>query len=247
MGLEKIIRRLARRAGIDIKRYRATDTEHGRVVAMLATHKITTVLDVGANIGQYALALRETGYLGDIVSFEPLPAAHQKLAATALKDPAWQVAPRMALGSRKSTATLNIAGNSVSSSLRPMLAAHAEAAISSAYVGHLNVAVERLDAVVGNYIDDSSKIFLKIDTQGFEDEVLDGATALLPRIAGIQIELSLVPLYDGQRLYEALLERMRALGYELWGLSPGFFDARTGRLLQFDGVFFRTSSATPTR
>lgn len=68
----------------------------------------------------------------------------------------------------------------------------------------------------------------------------------LPRIAGIQLQLSLVPFYDGQRLYASLLERMRASGYELWGLSPGFFDARTGRLLQFDGVFFSTPSATPT-
>jgi hypothetical protein len=80
---------------------------------------------------------------------------------------------------------------------------------------------------------------------GYEAAVLAGAQGLLARIAGIQVELSTVPLYEGQQLYGELLERLRGSGFELWGIAPGFFHPGHGRLLQFDGVFFREESELP--
>jgi hypothetical protein len=80
---------------------------------------------------------------------------------------------------------------------------------------------------------------LKIDTQGYEMAVLRGAEKMLPRLAGVQLELSLAPLYEGQTLYLELIDWLRARGFDLWSVIPGFVDPSSGRMLQFDGVFFR--------
>jgi hypothetical protein len=93
--------------------------------------------------------------------------------------------------------------------------------------------------VYGQYCSAGNRVWLKIDTQGFEKEVLDGAVVASPAIRAVQLELSLVPLYEGQSLWEYFLSRMQREGYELWAFIPGFSDLRTGRSLQVDVVFAR--------
>jgi hypothetical protein len=80
---------------------------------------------------------------------------------------------------------------------------------------------------------------LKIDTQGYESEVLKGAPETLARVAGLQLELSLVPLYGGQKLMPEMLETVASLGFELWALVPNFLEPGTARMLQADATFFR--------
>ena len=80
---------------------------------------------------------------------------------------------------------------------------------------------------------------MKLDVQGFEHKVLQGAGQVLRRVAGIQLELSLVPLYDGEHLFHPMLHDLEERGYELWSVIPGFVDPDTGRLLQLDAIFFR--------
>jgi hypothetical protein len=82
-------------------------------------------------------------------------------------------------------------------------------------------------------------LFLKIDVQGFEPQVLEGAARLLDRTQGVQLELSLAPLYEGQTLFLPLVDWLAKKGFELWALIPGFIDNKTGRMLQVDGIFFR--------
>lgn len=89
------------------------------------------------------------------------------------------------------------------------------------------------------YLEPGTVPFLKIDTQGYEVRVLDGATALLNVIIGLQLELSFVPLYEGHKLYDALADRLRALGFSIWGIWPGIHEPNSGRMLQVDVVFFR--------
>lgn len=199
---------------------------------------VDLVLDVGANVGQFGQQLRQAGYRGRIVSFEPLSAAHAGLRAAAAKDSAWIVHERCALGDRDGTTTINIAGNSVSSSVLPMTSTHAAAAPGSAYVGQETVAARRLDSVAPAYLVAAQRPFLKIDTQGFEWQVLTGAAATLPALHGVLCELSLVELYDGQRLWREVIEHLEEAGFTLWGLQPGFMD-RSGRNLQVDAIFFR--------
>ncbi len=97
----------------------------------------------------------------------------------------------------------------------------------------------KLSDAAATYIDGMTGILLKIDTQGYEEQVLKGADEIISKIKGIHLELSIVPLYEGQILFEEMLNQLKEMGFALYHLSPGFKDYRTGRLLQFDGTFFR--------
>lgn len=232
------MRAFANRFGVDIHRHRPETSEAGRLRAMLAKHRVDVVLDIGANVGQFAKRLRAAGYRDRIVSFEPLPEAHAELLKASARDELWEVAPRSAIADSAGQAILNVAGNSVSSSLSTMHAAHAEAAPTSRYVRAETVATERLDTAAKAYVAGASA-FIKIDTQGHEHRVLDGATGIMEAVRGVQLELSFVPLYGGQVLFDELYGRLRSQGYSPWAVWPGLCDHRTGRMLQVDAVFFR--------
>lgn len=247
MTVKHQLRLLALRMGLEVKRYNASESEQARLLHQIRTHAIDAVIDVGANDGGYGRFLRSGGYRGAIVSFEPLSVAHAALTQAAAPDPGWHVEPRAALGEQEGMADIHVAGNSTSSSLLPMQAQHVEAAPHSRYVGIEQVPVRRLDSVRHEAIDTSKRLLLKIDTQGYELPVLRGAPDLLGRVTGVQLEMSLVPLYEGQALYREMLDMLSQAGLELWNILPGFVDPGSGRMLQFDGVFFRRGAATPAR
>jgi FkbM family methyltransferase len=213
--------------------------EARQIVASLRKSEIDLVLDVGANKGQFASKIRQCGYAGRIVSFEPLSQAHGELLKSSAADPMWDVYPRCALGDHDGEGEINIAGNSESSSILPMLESHRSAAPESAYQGKEVVPIKTLDAVAGKYLKDARSTFLKIDTQGFEWQVLDGARDTLPHIKGILVELSMVPLYEGQHQWREVIDRLEAEGFTLWAFKPVFSDQASGRTLQVDGVFYR--------
>lgn len=212
-----------------------------QLVSTLRKFEIDLVLDIGANTGQFGSEIRYYGYTGKIVSFEPLSQAHSILVKTIAEDSNWEAYPPCALGDQNGETVINIAGNSQSSSLLPMLEAHRSAAPESVYEGEERVSIKTLDIVAGDYVKGARAPFLKIDTQGFEWRVLDGARETLPYIKGILVELSLVPLYEGQHLWRDLVDRLEDEGFALWALRPGFIDQRQGRTLQVDGVFYRNS------
>lgn len=233
------IRRCLSKRGIRVDRMSVVNSPDLRLVAMLSTHQVDLVIDVGANTGGYAQSLRTAGFRGRILSFEPLITAHAALEEASRQDAAWSIAERMALGSHDGVATINVAGNSASSSIREMLDAHRRAAPESAYVAREDVDLRRLDSVRHPFLDSALRPFLKVDTQGYEAEVLDGAAGMLDRICGIQLELTLSPLYQGQLLWRELADQLATSGFTLWGIVPEFFDPVTGRMLQCDGIFFR--------
>ena len=235
--IQSSVKRLVRRAGVDIVRYPGKNPAHAR--AKLLRHlAVDVVFDVGANSGQYGAELRNLGYAGSLVSFEPLLEPFAALRERARTDGAWEVV-RAAVGEVVGETVVNISGNSLSSSLLPMLPAHVDAEPSSAYVGTETAPMVTLDAVYARYAAQGAKPFIKIDAQGYERQVLAGATTSLARAVGVQVELSLVPLYEGAMSFEEGLEIMREAGLELGRLDPVFEDPRTGRLLQCDGVFVR--------
>jgi FkbM family methyltransferase len=206
---------------------------------MLMRHYgISTVLDVGANEGQYARELRLARYRGRIVSFEPLPDAFARLEAAARSDPKW-ITARLALGDASSEAQIRVSANSISSSLLPQTDTHLRAAINAEVVATTPVTVRRLDEVFDEYVPPGEKTYLKIDVQGFELKVLEGSTGVLDRIAGMQIEMSLVRLYEGGPLYDEIVDWAKGHGFALMGIEPGFADHASGRLYQVDGIFYR--------
>ena len=249
MSLKHRLRLGFRRVGIDLARYPSSDPMFS-VVRLLTHFGIDCVVDVGANSGGFASTIRSLGYSGRIVSLEPLSGPFALLAARAAKDPDWEVL-QAAAGDEDCEIRVNIAGNAgASSSVLPMLDSHANAAPESRYVGTEIVPQRRLDGLLPKFgIGSAHPVFLKLDVQGYEAAVLDGAAELFGAgaITGLQMELSLVPLYAGAITYTEGLDRAERLGMSLMGLLPGFSDPRSGRLLQADAVFFmeQTAGAMP--
>jgi hypothetical protein len=116
---------------------------------------------------------------------------------------------------------------------------HEAAAPESAYVAKQTVAVERLDELASTLLPPAGDLMLKIDTQGYELHVLKGASGLLHRVVAMQLELSLVPLYEGAPTFSEMLSYMQSIGFEIFNIVPVFKDNRTGRVLQVDGYFVR--------
>jgi len=213
-----------------------------RLSRLLAAIGTDLVIDVGANEGQFVAELREAGYRGRVVSIEPLAAAHDALCRNARFDREWKVLPRCALGSTPGTAVLRVAANSVSSSLRDMTEAHLAAASESRYRGTESVQVTTLDKIVAEYGgSDPSRIFVKMDVQGHESAVLEGAVDCLTAIGGLQLEMSLVELYSGQSLMFDQVPKLVESDFVLWSIDRGFMNGKTGRLLQCDVTFLRRS------
>lgn len=238
-AIAQTLRRLLRSARLEVRAYNCSTSPALRLMRQLAHHRIDLVLDVGANDGGFGRFLYANGYAGRVLSFEPQAAAHHKLSQAAKAHAGWTVAERCAVGEREGKLTLNVSRNTLSSSALPMLEAHRAAAPESEYVGKEEVPVYTLDALHQKLGSPQGRTLLKIDTQGYEAQVLDGAAALLPRVQGVYLEMSLTPLYEGQALFDVLHGRLTGLGFEYWGASPGFSDERTGRVLQIDGAYFR--------
>jgi FkbM family methyltransferase len=202
------------------------------------------VLDVGANSGRFAFELFNAGFTGRIISFEPLSSAHAALSEAAQDNPKWEVAPRCALGATVGGAVINIAGNSFSSSLRPMLERHLAAAPQSAYVGTETVPVKTLGSVIARRFPGGVPRFaLKIDTQGFEGEVLDGLGAHIEQCAAVLLEMPLDSLYGGAADLPTLFARLVDCDFRCVGISPGHKNPQTGDAIEVDSLFVRDVSA----
>ena len=226
------IERAVASAGYTIHR-----SDCSRRVVLMAHHKIGLVVDIGAAGGSYGRALRKAGYSGRIISFEPLPKPFGLLKAAASKDHAWSI-HEVALGAVREQRAINLAANSDSSSFRATLASLVSAAPHASFVGEVSVQVERLDDLI--QIRPEDRAFLKVDVQGFEDEVLAGGKNALQSCVGVQLELSLQPLYEGSPTNLEMISAMKSYGFDLALIEPGFREPSTQRLLQMDGVFFRS-------
>lgn len=237
-GLTNLAKRALRRANLTISRYDHRYHPLARRMRLLDDRGIDLVFDVGANNGGYANGLRDLGYTARIVSFEPLSDAFSALQMRCASDPLWS-AVHVALGDAEGTATLNVAGNSESSSILPMLPLHTATLPLSKYVRSETVPVTTLDLAVREHCRAGERLFAKLDAQGFEQRIVEGGRASFDRIRGFQLEMSLAPLYEGELLMPEMVNYLASLGYALMSLEPGFADARSGRLLQVDGIFFR--------
>jgi FkbM family methyltransferase len=200
---------------------------------------VSVVFDVGAHAGEYATHLRDIGYQGRIISFEPQAGAFAALSKRAMFDPYWEPL-HMALGDRQGERVLNISRNSWSSSFLPIHPQILDVEEALEKVGTERVHVQVLDKIYRDLIDPSeNKIFLKIDAQGYEPIVLAGAREFLSSCVAVQLEMALLPSYQDQTLLPEMIVLMRKSGFELIHLERGFWDYRTGYLVETDGIFVR--------
>lgn len=234
MTIAETTRAVLNKFGFDLHRHRPPAA---RRTALMTAAEVRTVLDVGANTGQYATELRRSGFDGVIFSFEPLEGAFSHLQGASASDPNWHCR-QLALSDRSGQDTIHVAGNSASSSLLTMTSAHREALPAARFVGRQEVTLSRLDTVSG-LEDVPDQLMLKLDVQGHEMAALAGATGILHRVVLIEAELSVCELYKGAPLMLQSLSIIADLGFDLVALEPGFHDPRDGRIYQFDGLFLR--------
>ena len=228
---------MIRRFGFDWCRFTPTHHPMARRKQLFDHHKIEMVVDVGANTGQFAQELRvDIGYENRIVSFEPLRSAFMLLSANARKDPHWEVF-NVALGDVPGKRVLNVASNSLSSSLLSMLPEHVRAAPESKFIDREKVDVKTLDSFFAKIYRPNERVYLKIDTQGFESNVIKGSSASMNKIGFIQMEMSLTQLYEDEMLFPDLCAVLEHRGFSLYGIDPGFTNDQNGKMLQVDGIF----------
>ena len=229
------IQRVLNFLGWQIRRF--DQSESTLLAQQLNNRNILELLDVGANQGQFASSLFSAGYNGSITSFEPLLIPHKKLKKLAEKNPRWLVADRVAVGAEIGIVEINISQNLVSSSILPILVDHTSAAPNSKYMGRESISMITLDSFFNKK--PMNRPFIKIDTQGYEMQVLKGCANSLKDVSGVLVEVSIASLYEGQADYISLLSFLRDAGFDIWAVNPGFRDPSSGRLLQFDALFFR--------
>lgn len=239
MKFDLLVKRCAQFIGVDLRAYHPSRSESARFGKLLHHYEIDLVFDVGANSGQFVHYLRYVGYHGRIVCFEPLPEPHSHLKKLASRDMSITCAPRMAIGDIDGEIVINVAANMESSSILKVKDWHLEGEPQAMYVGSEAVPIQRLDMVAQNYLLNCSKPFLKIDVQGYESRVLAGAVKLLPQLVGLQLELSLTPLYEGELGFHEMIDLVEKEGFTLHDLNPCYSDSKTGRTFQVDALFFR--------
>ena len=233
---KKAVKSFLGKIGFEVQRSDPSRTYPKRRQLALVDRNVDLVLDVGAHAGEFAQSLRHHGYDGKIRSFEPLQKLYTRLEIAAKRDSDWSC-HKLAVGNRAGSIEMNISGNDgFSSSVLQMLPQHQLADPSSAYVAAEVVELTTLDAQVSTSLGGCST-FLKVDTQGFEKEVIEGAAETLNHCALIELELALVELYEGQALFDEMVGLLEKKGFVLNDLEPGFRDDGTGRLLQVDALF----------
>ena len=238
MRIRTLVKHQLRRLGLEVSRFNQPDSFTARRQRLLHRLGINLVLDVGASDGGFALELRSGGYSGRIISFEPLPAPFASLQDRANKDDYWEARP-WGLGAEDTKAEMYVTRDDKCSSVLLPLDRQTRAYGGSTPSGRASVIIKALDDIFFDTVAAGDQPFLKIDTQGYEMHVLRGAKQSLDSIKGMQLELSLVELYEGSASYLELLRLAEANGFMLVGLEPVFSDQLTDQLLQIDALFER--------
>ncbi|ETX12933.1 hypothetical protein OCH239_15245 [Roseivivax halodurans JCM 10272] len=219
-------------------RYGMNFSRQPTLVQFLKSRKIDTVLDVGANTGQFARSLRLSGYAGRIVSFEPTSRVFGLLQSQASSDAGWSVR-KEAVGDEAGSLEINIARASELSSLAPFSGRADMFGRATEVIGTESVTVVRLDDVLPEL--PGENFFLKLDIQGYEKRALEGARKTLKTLAGVQLELPIVHLYDGGWTFGEAINYMDESGFHISQISPtNYIIGDEASATEFDVVFRRS-------
>ena len=213
------------------------------VAAILDAYRVNLVIDVGANRGQYAKRLRGAGYRGRIASFEPVAGVFERLREAAAGDPRWSVHP-YALGSEDTEASMHVVPGTLSSVLAPSdFGAERYAQLREPVAEPIQV--RRLDGVLHELTAglQEPRVYLKLDTQGYDVEVFRGAGARVREFVGMQSEVALMRIYEGMPRLPEALALYEGSGFEVTALYPVSRESATARVLEFDCVMVRADAA----
>jgi FkbM family methyltransferase len=243
--VSRLIEETLERAGYSLRpHWRMESWQLARHLSdLFRTFDVDCVIDVGAHEGAYGAFLRrEVGYRGLIVSFEPTSTSFARLHARASDDPLWMV-NQLALGSTRGDMVMRVTQDSKFSSFLAASESHADDFVqSNTTVKEETVQITTVDMFMEGFRKKHgvSRLYLKIDTQGFDLEVLKGAAETLSGIVALQSEMSVLPIYEGMPTHEEAKTEIARRGYELSGMFPVSVDRRH-RLVEYDCIFVRSS------
>ncbi len=250
--LNKALSSLSRWFGVDVERLSSrsiTFTHRKRRKNAWFSHRyqmqhlfeqqgIDLVLDVGANEGQFARELRRF-YQGDLISFEPVRHVFDKLSAAAAGDPSWQLC-NVALGRQERTATIHVSAHSVFSSLHTANASCRELFGAKASDStDESITIRRIDKVLPELVNSlaTRRIFLKLDTQGYDLEAFAGLGSILDQVLALQSEVSLIPLYEGMPHWTECVSTYEQAGFGVVGMYP--VNHVGNRVIEYDCLMTR--------
>ena len=246
-SIKQFILHVLRRNGYELTRVAQTapspatakSTVHYPSTLWLEPFAIRTILDIGANSGDFAVTMASRFPEARIYSFEPLARVYAELVGKTAGET--RCTPiHCALGDTDSEVEMRPCSYSPSSSLLPMTDVHREAFPFTAGEGSPErIRVRRLDHVAPE-LDMRDGLLVKIDVQGFEAHVIGGGPQTLRRAQAIIVETSFAPLYKGQPCFDAIYRSLRDLGFEYAGNWEQLPDPKTGRMLQADAIFLRS-------
>lgn len=237
--MKALAKSLLRKAGVEAHSYLPGSSREAQLVATLRHFQTACILDIGANTGQFGAEVYDAGYRGRVISVEPIPAAHGDLTRRAAGYTGWVVHPATAVGAQAGSVSFQVSANSVSSSVLPVTEATVAAAPEARQLETIDVPLTTVDQLVAAHGVERSNNLLKIDTQGYESQVLDGARQSIGVFDLVLLELSLVELYRGQTLWLDLIQRLQAVGFGVWFVQSEFVQPATGQTLQLNACFYR--------
>ncbi len=227
-----------------IKTRNLNDTLDQHLGNVFAQKRINCVIDVGANAGHFAAMIRQVGYRGRLISFEPVESAFARLELASGDDDEWRVY-QLALGSRKSNMTINrTEATDFSSFHRPNAFGKKRFPNRMRLTGQEDVQMTTLARMWPELIDgiDGPRVFLKLDTQGFDLEVFRGSEAVLDDVLGLQSEISFKPIYENMPNYLTVLTEFQKFGYQPSGLFLVTRDNKTLAAIEYDCVMVRNGA-----
>ncbi|MBV8683133.1 MAG: FkbM family methyltransferase [Caulobacteraceae bacterium] len=206
------------------------------IASLLDRFQVELVFDVGANTGQFVTSIREIGYRGQIISFEPVREQFEILQAKAKGDAAWRV-ENFALGAVEQSRDINLTALTVFASFRePVNDETPQFTGKNEVVGAETVEIRRLDKYIeaNGLAERMRRAFIKTDTQGFDKDVLEGAGRYLESTAMVMAELSCIPIYKDMPDLIGMLEFFQGKDFKPVAFFPNNHRAADMAAVEFD-------------
>jgi FkbM family methyltransferase len=243
-ALERMRRYVGKKTGLylKLKRFSASASAELRTAMLIKNLDINLVIDVGANTGQFAESLYDFGYTHRVISFEPVAAPYEELLKRSRLYPNWTVVERCAIGDVDGEIEINVTDDTVFSSILKIKDSYVSHNPKSQIVAQEKIPIHKLDTLAHQYFspEDNLRILIKIDTQGYEKQVLDGAMELLSRVQGIKIEVPMYAIYENTAFtFYKIIEFMQDHRFQPYSFNVEGVDRLTGRVNTIDGLFFR--------
>jgi FkbM family methyltransferase len=241
--VKELIRQTLNKFRIDLVAYPPSDWTRARNILqeILRRKEINCVIDAGANEGQFGQELRMFGYQGRIVSFEPVRKTFEILDRVRKENPGEWLARNKALASSSGSAEINVCEGSDFSSFLTPLEGSIDRFPSIRVERTERVEMVRLDEVFDECIQeiDQPRVFLKMDTQGYNLEVIRGAARVIHQISALQAEVSFKPIYATMSTFEDTLPALLELGFDVFDFIPVSRDSRGLGIIEMDCVMTR--------